>query len=203
MPLAIPSGGDASPYIRFGAAINAWQMSDAEGKPVEFNFDQPAIFDIQNIQLGWLLLETGNRDWKPWPNNEPTAKPEGEYKAGFDVNVFSKKLFGDEPVRSYSSNSTGNVMFIQALYDEAEQAPEFAQGMSPVVQITGSKGIKVGKGNTRVPQFQIVQWVARPAAFGASAAPAAKAAAPQPAARPAAKPAPAAAPAAAPADEEF
>lgn len=196
MPLAIPSGGDASPYIRFGAAINAWQMSDADGKPVEFAFDKPAVFDIQNIQLGWLLLETGNRDWKPWPNNVQQPKPEGEYKAGFDVSVYSKQLFGEAPVRSYSSNSTGSVMFIQELYNQAEAAPEFAQGLSPVVQITGSKAIKVGKGNTRVPQFQITQWIARPAAFGADAAP------PAPAApKAAAKPAPAPAPASAPADE--
>ena len=188
MPLAIPSGGDASPYIRFGAAINAWQMSDVDGRAVEFDFNQPAVFDIQNVQLGWLLLETGNRDWKPWPKNVQQPKPEGEYKAGFDIKVYSKQLFGDEPLRSYSSNSTGNVMFVQDLYNQAEIAPEFAQGLSPVVQITGSKAIKVGKGNTRVPQFQIVKWIARPGAFDNDEAPSPAAA--KPAAKPAARPAP-------------
>jgi hypothetical protein len=189
MPLAIPSGGDASPYIRFGAAINAWQMSDTDGRAIEFEFNQPAVFDIQNVQLGWLLLETGNRDWKPWPGNAQQPKPEGEYKAGFDIKVYSKQLFGDEPLRSYSSNSTGNVMFMQDLYNQAETAAEFAQGMSPVVQITGSKALKVGKGNTRVPQFQIVKWVARPVAFDSGQEAATAKPAP---AKPAAKPAPAA-----------
>lgn len=196
MPLAIPGGGDAKPYIRYGAAVNSWQMSGVDGKPVEFQFNQPAVFDIQNVQLGWLLLETGNRDWQPWPDNNPTAKPQGEYKAGFEVEVYAKSMFGDEPVRSYSSNATGSVMFIQELYNAAEQAPEFAQGKSPVVQITGSKPVKVGKGNTRIPQFTIVKWIDRPGAFDGEAD-----AAPAPAPKAAAKPAPA--PAAAASDDEF
>jgi hypothetical protein len=146
-----------------------------------------------------MLLETGNRDWQPWPDNQQQPKPQGEYKAGFDVDVYSTTMFGDEHVRSYSSNSTGNVMFIQELYNAAEQHAEFAQGLSPVVQLTGSKAIKVGKGTTRIPQFQILKWVPRPAALDASGAD--HAPAPAPAAKPAAKPAPA--PAAPADDSEF
>lgn len=195
MPLAIPGGGDAKPYIRFQASMNSWQMSTEGGGTEEFEFEQPVVVDIQNVQLGWLLLETGNRDWKPWPNNSPQAKPEGEYKAGFEAQFYSKTMFGDEPVRSYSSNSTGNVMFIQDLYNAAEACPEFNQAMSPVIKITGSKPIKVGKGNTRVPQFEIVKWIARPEVFGASVN-----SAPAPAPKPAAA-APAKAQAAATQDE--
>ena len=195
MPLALPSGGDAKPYIRFSPSTNAWQISGDGGAPLEFDFDQPAVFDLQNVQLGWLLLETGNRDWKPWPNNTPQPKPDGEYKTGFDVMVYSKTMFGDEPVRSFSNNGTGNVMFVQDLYNAAEQHSEFAQGLSPVVKITGSKGIKVGKGNTRVPQFEIVKWIPRPDVFGPAIG-----AAPAPAPKAAAAPAKAAP---ATADDEF
>jgi hypothetical protein len=203
MPLQLPAGGDATPYIRFMPSLNAWEMSTAEGRE-EFAFDKPAVFDIQNVQLGWLLLAEGQRDWQPWPGNKMQPKPaEGEYKPGFEVNVYSTQMFGDEPVRSFSNNGTGATMFIQALYNEAEKHEEFAAGKSPVVQITGSTAIKVGKkgGATRVPQFQIVKWIDRPQALGAnmnlsegSAAPAPKAAA---------KAAPAPAPAAASAESEF
>jgi hypothetical protein len=188
MPLALPSGGDARPYIRFGASINAWQMSGADGKPEEFAFDKPAVFDIQNTQLGWMLIETGNRDWQPWPNNVQQPRPEGEYKAGFDVSVYSTTMFDLDHVRSYSSNAAGNVMFIQDLYNAAELCPEFAQGKSPVVQITGSKAMKVGKGTTRIPQFQILKWVDRPAALDGDAAPTPAAAAPAAAPKAAAAP---------------
>jgi hypothetical protein len=190
MPLQLPTGGDAKPYIRFMPSLNAWEMSTEAGRE-EFAFDKPAVFDIQAIQLGWLLLAEGQRDWQPWPGNKPTAKPaEGEYKAGFEINVYSSQMFGDEPVRAFSSNGTGPTMFIQALYNECEKHAEFAAGKSPVVQLTGSKATKVGKGTTRVPQFTITKWIDRPAALGGGT-PAPAAAAPAPA--PAAKPAPAAA----------
>lgn len=195
MPLNLPTGGDAKPYVRFMPSMNAWEMSTADGRE-EFAFDKPAVFDLQHIQLGWLLLAEGQRDWQPWPGNKPLPRPEGEYKAGFEVNVYSSQMFGDEPVRSFSSNGTGPTMFIQALYNEAEKAPEFAAGKSPVVQLSGSKAIKVGRGTTRVPQFTIVKWIDRPTALGAgNPAPAAAA----PAAAPKAAPAPA--PAAATSDE--
>lgn len=196
MPLAIPSGGDSKPYIKFLASLNSWQMSGEAGAQ-EFNMDKPVVFDLANIQLGWLWLAEGMRDWQPWPDNKQIPKPaEGEYKAGFDVQVMSTQMFGGEPVRAFASNGTGAVMFIQALYAEAEKHPEFEGGLSPVVQITNAKPLKVGKGNTRVPQFNIVKWVPRPAAFdGGAAAPAAAAPAPK------AKPAPAPAPATA--DDEF
>lgn len=183
MPLNLPTGGDTKPYIKFLPSLNAWQMSSDAGA-IEFDFNKPAVFDIQNIQLGWLLLAEGQRDWQPWPNNQATPRPDGDYKPGFEINVYSNQLFGDEPVRSFSSNGTGSVMFIQNLYAECERHPEFSQGKSPVIQINGSKAVKVGKGNTRVPQFQIVKWVDRPVALGAAApAPAPAASAPAPAAK--------------------
>jgi hypothetical protein len=190
MPLQISTGGNSKPFIRFLPSLNAWQLSTEAGKD-EFAFDKPAVFDIQFVQLGWMHIDEGVYDWQPWPNNRPTAKPAEEgYKAGFMMNVYSTTMFGDEPVREFASNGTGSVMFVQELFNACEQAPEFAQGKSPVIQITGSKAIKVGKkgGATRIPQFTIVKWIDRPQALGGGA-PAPAAAAPAPA--PAAKPAPA------------
>ncbi len=188
MPLNIPSGGNVKPFIRYKPSLNAWELSQAGGAQ-EFAFDKPALFDLQHIQLGWLLLGEGVRDWQPWPNNVQVAKPaEGDYKAGFEVDVFSSSMFGDEPIRTFSTSGTGPTMFIQELYNEAEKSPEWAKGLNPVVQLTGSRAVKVGKGNTRVPTFKIVKWASMPASEAAAPAPA---------------PAPAAAPAPASADAEF
>jgi hypothetical protein len=38
-------------------------------------------------------------------------------------------------------------------------------GKLPVVEYKGSRPEKVGKGTTRVPLFEVVSWVARPAAL--------------------------------------
>jgi hypothetical protein len=161
MPLIIGGGGDSKPFIRFKLQVNAWEMSSEAGM-IEFEWNSPVVFDIENIQLGWLLLGEGLREWQPWPNNNQTAKPhEGEWKTGFEVNVFSKALFGDEPVRQFSSSQTGALEFIKKLYNECES--NFGSGQVPVIEITGAKATRIGRGTTRIPEFVIKKWIDRPA----------------------------------------
>lgn len=185
MPLEI-GGGEVRPFIRYKASINSWEMSSADGGVVEFEWNAPAVFDVEHIQLGWLHLAEGAREWSPWPNNKQTPKPdEKEWKPGFVVQVYSKSLFGSDPVREYSSSATGNVEFIKKLYNQAE--PEFGKGVVPVVKITGAKAERIGKGNTRIPLFAIEKFAPRPADMaGEGAAPAkAQSAPPKAAAAPA------------------
>lgn len=168
MPLAI-GGGEVRPFIRFKASINSWEMSTADGI-VEFDWSTPAVFDVEGIQLGWLHLAEGEREWHPWPDNKQIPRPdEKEWKAGFVVQVYSKALFGDAPVREYSSSATGNVEFIKKLYNEAEA--HFGKGEVPVVKITGAKAERIGKGNTRIPLFTIEKYVPRPTEIGAAEEP--------------------------------
>jgi hypothetical protein len=166
MPLAIGGGGSSRPYIRFTPQGNAWLKSTDGGSPVEFAFDRDAAVDIQNIQLGWLLLDAGARDWQAWPNNVRTSKPGATHSEGFSLAFMSKAMFGgDQPVRELCSSQAGVVTGIKALYDECEQHPEFAAGKTPIVRLTGAALVKMGKGNTRIPKFEIVKWVDRPAEF--------------------------------------
>jgi hypothetical protein len=77
----------------------------------------------------------------------------------------------------------------------------------PVLEYTGSKLEKIGKGTTRIPAFNLVSWIDKPAGMDQSdaefVAQAAPAPAPAPVAKPAAKPTPAAAAVAASDDEMF
>jgi hypothetical protein len=159
-------GGDSKPYIRFSPSINSWEMSGAEGRE-EFTWDAPVVFDVHGLQLGWMKIDSMGREWAPWASRDQrTPQPSEEHKIGFAINVVSSKLFGDEPVREFSANTFGNLMFIQELYNTAEANPEFKSGKVPVVQITGSKAQKIGKGTTRIPEFEIKKWVDRPAELG-------------------------------------
>jgi hypothetical protein len=199
MPLIL-GNGEGKPYIRFSPSVNSWEMSSTDGKR-EFTWDAPVVFDMHGIQLGWLSITAMGRDWQPWPSiSQRTPQPQdGEYKIGFKVDVVSTKLFGGEPVREFSANGTGTLQFIQELYNACEHQEGWKDGMLPVVKITGSTPMKVGKGNTRIPTFEIVKMVPRPAELdGGSSIPSA----PAPASKPAPAPAPASAPAAAE-DDEF
>ena len=178
------SSGEGKPYIRFSPSINSWEMSSPDGRS-EFTWDAPVVFDLHGLQLGWMKIDSMGREWSPWPSlTQRQAQPTDEHKIGFAVSVVSNKLFGDEPVREFSSNTFGCLTFIQELYNQCETAPEFKAGQVPVVQITGAKAQKVGKGNTRIPEFNVVKWVDRPAELdGGESAPAPVVqAAPQPAA---------------------
>lgn len=163
MPLMLGGGGDSKPYIRFSPSVNSWEMSTADGR-TEFTWDAPVVFDLVGLQLGWMKIDSMGREWSAWPSlTQRTPQPSEEHKIGFAISVVSNKLFGEEPVREFSANTFGNLTFIQELYNKAETAPEFKEGKVPVVQITGSVAQKVGKGNTRIPTFEIVKWVDRPA----------------------------------------
>lgn len=161
MPLML-GGGDSKPYIRFSASVNSWEMSTPDGRD-EFTWDAPVVFDIHGLQLGWMKIDSMGREWAAWPSlTQRTPQPSEGHKIGFAINVVSNKLFGEEPVREFSANTFGNLQFITELYNQSENAPEFKEGKVPVVQITGSKAQKVGKGKTAIPQFEIVKWVDRP-----------------------------------------
>lgn len=160
MPLDFGNSGGGA-FIRFKASINSWEKS-GEGGAQEFTWTAPAIMDVENIQLGWLLLKEGQRDWQPWVGNKPTPQPGEDYKRGFSMQVFSKTLFGeDDAVREFCTSASGCVEFAKELYNACEA--NFKKGQVPVVNITGSRAVKIGKGTTRVPTFDVVKWVGRPA----------------------------------------
>ena len=165
MPLQFIQETSGNAYIRFMVRDNEWVLSTATGDMQTVDMSSaPVVVDIENIQLGWLKLE-GGRDWLPWPNNDPqqVAKPSDAHNQGFSVMFYSTKLFEDEPVRELSASGAGIRQFVMDLHEEAEKAKGiFGTGKVPAVKITSGKKVKMGKNDTRVPQFEIVKWINRP-----------------------------------------
>lgn len=167
MPLNFVSSGGGSPFIRFSVEDNEWVRSTPEGDLTTVEMTSaPVLIDIENIQQGWLKL-SGGRDWIEWPNNDPqgVAKPSDMHKQGISVNFYSTKLFGDESTREFCTSGVGALEFIKKLYNACED--KFGKGEIPVVHITGSTKVKIGKGNSRIPDFEIKGWKPRPDDMGA------------------------------------
>lgn len=166
MPLMLPVENSGMPFIRYSSNEDLWTHSTEDGgmkdiDMVDGKLPAPMIIDVENIDMGWLMLATGARDWQPWPSvDAQTERPSEDYKVGFSVRVYSKKLFDDAPLREFCSSGAGLLMFIKALYNECEG--EFGKGKVPVVQIHKTPTMKLGKGNTRNPKYEIVKWVDRP-----------------------------------------
>jgi len=170
------SGGGGS-YIRVNMPQNRWTFIGDNGDE-QVDMARGLAIDVANVKMGWLLIDIGRRDWQPFPSlTERTAKPSDEYKQGFELNCW----LNDGRSGTFSGNSYGQGQFVAKLYNEAEKCPEFTQGMVPIVQVTSSTPVAVGKGTSYDLGFTIAKWISRPAA-DAPAEVAAPAPAPAPAA---------------------
>ncbi len=163
MPLNLYN--DFTPHIRWMAQTSTWRMSGSDGhEPVTW---EHAIFDLANIQTGWGIFAEGQApEWAMDPSLEKQAqKPQDgrEWRRGFKLSVFSDSAFGG--VREFATTAVGAVRGILQLYEqyEAEAGQHFNQ--VPVVQYINSTPTRIGKGNTNVPNFKIVEWRDRPPAL--------------------------------------
>jgi len=171
MPLNFVNSGGGSPFVRFSVEENCWLRSTPDGDLVNVDMESaPVVVDIEQIQQGWLNLQ-GGRDWVEWPGNDVTKcpKPSDAHRQGISVQFYSTKLFGDEPVRELCSSQVGVLEFVKKLYNEAES--KFGNGQVPAIKIGDAVRVKLGKGGSRIPSFEIVKWVDRPDALSADANP--------------------------------
>ena len=157
--LNLSSGSGSGNYIRFSPQANAWTNQDGEiqlGK---------VVFDIDNVQTGWLELGVGVRDWQPDAAlGKKGPQPTANHKRGFSIVFYSKALGTVE----WSSNGVGPNMGLEQLYKQcSEQRNDTNFDKLPVIEYTGSRMEKIGKGTTRIPNFTITGWIARPAGMGA------------------------------------
>jgi hypothetical protein len=151
------SGGGSGNYIRFSPQLNAWSNQDGEFTLEKF------VFDYENLQTGWMLIAVGIFEFIPDATlGQKGAQPSADHKRGFKATFYNKTM----GVAEFSANGAGANMGIDALWKQIQaQSPVDHAGKLPVVQYTGSRPEKVGKGSTRVPEFNVTGWVARPAAL--------------------------------------
>ena len=178
MNLNLSNSGGSGNYIRFSPQANAWSNQDGEFQLEKF------VFDYENLQTGWMLIATGVFEFQPDESlGRKSAQPSPEHKRGFKAVFFNKSM----GLAEFSANGAGANMGLEGLWKQVQAQAADNVGKLPVVEYTGSRPEKVGKGSTRVPEFTVTGWVARPAAMQEGAAPEV----PAPAAKPApSKPAP-------------
>jgi hypothetical protein len=173
MNLNLSNSGGSGNYIRFSPQANAWSNQDGEFQLEKF------VFDYENLQTGWMLIATGVFEFQPDESlGRKSAQPSPEHKRGFKATFFNKTM----GLAEFSANGAGANMGLEGLWKQVQAQSADNAGKLPVVEYTGSRPEKVGKGSTRVPEFTVTGWVARPAAMQEGAAPEVLA--------PAAKPAP-------------
>ena len=192
MPISFGSNdtAGASNYVRANLPQNRWWAKTDAGDE-NIDMDRGLAIDIKDVTLGWLHIDVGVRDWQAFPSpSQATPRPSENHKNGFEVSCW----LSDGRPATFSGNSYGLGQFIAKLYNEAEKSPEFAAGKVPVVQVTASTPVLIGKGTSYEVSYNIAKWIDKPSKDEA------------PVAAPVAAPAPASAPTAtadAPADNNF
>lgn len=187
--LNINNGGGGA-YIRFMPSANAWVFNKEE-----ITLDQ-IVIDQDSVRSGWGKMQEGSAPEWHWderlgvagsiPSQERDSKGVLLWKRGFAITLFTKATGAVE----WSSTGTGPVIGFDNIFDVIWSQKDANEGKVAVVKYTGSTPMKVGKGNTRVPNFEIVKWIPRSAvpwdseSAQADAAPAAKKPAPAPAKAP-------------------
>ena len=160
--LNLSSGGGNGNYIRFSPQVNAW--TNNLGEEIQL---KKVVFDINDVQTGWLELGVGVRNWQPDAAlGKKGPQPSPESRRGFIIKFYNKEV----GLVEWSSNGVGSNMSLEKLYLECAAQQAANPNKLPVLEYAGSKLEKIGKGTTRIPNFNIVSWIDRPAGMDAEAA---------------------------------
>jgi hypothetical protein len=181
MALNLPSPADAGhrqPIIKYDARAGRLfrvDRSDETGRwesnPVEITSVFQAIFDLENIETGWLHFPTGGApDIRTVKIGSALPdRPTDKHRTGFRVLMLLGKQSGGD-VREMAANAAVAIKGMDLLHDAFMAAPERGQGMLPVVRLgstipvttTGkAQGQPVSSTNYQ-PVWQVVKWVPRP-----------------------------------------
>ena len=161
MSLDLGNDSNFTPYIRWMASVQAWRENGEDG-PQQVEIEN-VVMDLENIRQGWGFFAEGEAPSWEWDNGSRAPRPSTDHKRGFSVLLYSPRTFGaDSPSREWSSTATGAIKGLEAVHEEFERKRGENAGKLPVVAYTGSTAVRVGKGNTSIPNFQIVDWTDRP-----------------------------------------
>ena len=173
----VGEGGSFLPIIKYDARSGRISRRDREGgenNDVDITRNFKAIFDFENVEIGWINFNTGGApDFRVARYADGTSVPKPEVEEG-ETNFFkrgvrlvvklSKECGGD--VREFASNAAAFLDGAKALMDSYEKGVKDNPGKLPVVELkdTVAKTSSGGalKTTNYVPVWEITGWVKRP-----------------------------------------
>lgn len=170
-------GGDYADIIKYDArAGRMFKVERSQGASgwetnnVEITDSFQAIFDFENIEVGWALFAAGVApSFVMGPIGSHLERPSDQFKQTFRLNVkLAKSLGGD--VREFASQAKVVISAVDALHTAYEEGVKANPGKLPVVALKGSVPVVTqGKGQSSTnyqPVFEIVTWAPRAPELG-------------------------------------
>ena len=168
----VGEGGSFLPIIKYDARSGRISRRDREGgenNDVDITRNFKAIFDFENVEIGWINFNTGGAPefrLARFADGVSVDKPAGEgFKRGVRLVIkLSKECGGD--VREFASNAAAFLDGAKALMDAYEKGSKENAGKLPVVELKDSVAKTSSGGALKttnyVPVWQISGWVKRP-----------------------------------------
>lgn len=163
----------AGRFFRVDRSQNA--SGDWETNKVEMKTPLTLVYDIENIEVGWVKLDKSGVDFRMVAIGENIGpRPEGtdmngkpSYRQGFRLKVYSKNLLGG--VRTFAHTAQCVIGQMDSLHTRFSTQFPANQGKVPVVTVTDTLPIKSGQSTNYAPVFTIDKWIDRPADLTAPA----------------------------------
>jgi hypothetical protein len=171
----VGEGGTFLPIIKYDSRsgrISRRDRENGENNDVDITKNFKAIFDFENVEIGWINFNTGGApDFRVarYADGVSVDKPAGEgFKRGVRFVVkLSKDCGGD--TREFASSAGAFLDGAKGLMDAYEAGVKSNAGKLPVVELkdTVAKTSTGGSMKTTnyVPVWEIVSWVKRPEGF--------------------------------------
>jgi hypothetical protein len=181
MALNLPKsdGGNRTPIIKYDARagrifrVDRTQEADGwDSKTVEITPVFQAVFDMENIELGWLYFPTNDapsiivaKYGQPLPD-----KPSKNHRAGFRVHMLLGAQSGGD-VREMAANAQVSIKGMDALHDAYLAGLKEHPGQLPVVKLDGTEAVqssgkdasgKSVSSQNYMPRWSIFKWIPRP-----------------------------------------
>jgi len=152
-------GESQAKWVAYKPQKDEWVYNDGE---ISEKAMSAFIFDYKNIKAGWGKVQAGASPEYSWREDltKPDPKPSDEHKAARSVDLY----FNDEHLKgvySWTTNGWGPVTGINEIYQLISNEAEGDK--LPVLKYTESEEKKFSMGSSRIPRFQILKWVDRPA----------------------------------------
>jgi hypothetical protein len=175
-PTSPSTGGDFTLFVKFDARAGRPYRMDRvntgngfESQAVDITADFKAIFDLENVETGWILFIPGSApDFKlVRVGDEFPDKPSANHKRGIRFMLkLSKDCAGESAaVREIASTSKAFLTGVEALYLDYLEKKAANPGKLPIVVLEKVEPIKTGSGakssTNFQPIFRIVGWAPR------------------------------------------
>ncbi len=161
----VQQSGEYKPFVKYNAKAGRWYFVK-DGNETELN-NPSFVIDFDNIKTGWFLFQEGMAPAITYDASltETAPKPSEKHKRGFEVVLFSPKLFGGEAVFTAASMHVCNA--VNELYVAYEEQRSANKGKLPVVTCNSTEAMKDKMGTNYKPKMSITKWTDRPSDLGA------------------------------------